>query len=360
MGVARFLRRPIVWLPISIGLLAFLAWRSRLWEAGDRLRLVEPGALLAAVALSALVSILWAVRSADLLAAAGRPVGVGALIPMTAFANTINNLTPGSAGEIVRVWLLRAHHGVPYATGTAVVAIERLGAFGYLVGSAVVVWLGHVGGWPGPVVAGAIVALAVLPGLVYATGIRPSAVVAAVPLERLVGAARWSRTTAWLRRVDATVAQLLTHPGRLAAFALLTFALFACYAAQLVLVGHALGTAIDPVPAWGALGLAMTAGILSLLPFGLGTTDVVLIALLGVLGIDPVTATAMTFGYRLVSSVPLGLAGVVSYAWLSTRLPAGGTRGAMEAVGAALERDPDGRGDAGDAGDAGAGDGGTR
>lgn len=341
MGVARQLRRPLVWLPISVGLLAFLAWRSRLWEAGDRLRLVEPGALLAAVGVSAVVAVLWALRSADLLAAAGRPVGIGPLIPMTAFANTINNLTPGSAGEIVRVWMLRAHHDVPYATGTAVVAIERLGAFGYLTGSALVVWLGHVGAWPPPLTALAVAAVVVLPGVVYAAGVRPSTLVAAIPIGRFVGHERWARVGTWLGRVDATVAQLLTHPGRLAAFALLTLALFTCYAAQLVLVGRALGAEVDPFAAWGALGLAMTAGILSLLPFGLGTTDAVLVALLGVLGVDPVTATAMTFGYRLVSSLPLGLAGVVSYAWLSARLPTGGTRGAMAAVGAAMGGRPD-------------------
>lgn len=337
MGLARQLRRPVVWLPISVGLLVFLAWRSRIWEAGDRLTIEEPMALVAAVAISGVVPVLWALRSADLLGAADRPVGVGPLIPMTVFANTINNLTPGSAGEIVRVWLLRAHHGVDYATGTAVVAIERLGAFGYLAGSALIVWLGYVRAWSPVVVLLLVAALVALPGIVYGLGLRPSAIVAAVPLGRIVGPGRWTRATGWLRRVDTTVAGLITHPLRLALFALLTFSLLACYTTQLVLVGRALGEDMAPLPAWGALGLAMTAGVLSMLPFGLGTTDLVLIALLGVAGVDPVTATAMTFGYRLVSSLPLGLAGVVSYAWLSARLPAGGARGAMAAVGAALE-----------------------
>jgi uncharacterized membrane protein YbhN (UPF0104 family) len=80
----------------------------------------------------------------------------------------------------------------------------------------------------------------------------------------------------------------------------------------------------------------MTAGILSLLPFGLGSTDFVLVALLGVLGVDVTSATGITFGYRLVASLPLGIAGVASYAWLSARLPAGGTRGALSEFGAAI------------------------
>ena len=141
MRLATWLRRPIVWLPISIGLLVLLVWRSRLLEAGAALRGLEPGPLLVAALLCALVAVLWAVRSADLLAAAGRAVGVLPLVPMTTFANTINNLTPGSAGEIVRMYLLRAHHGVDYATSGAVVLVERIGAFGYLATSALLAWL---------------------------------------------------------------------------------------------------------------------------------------------------------------------------------------------------------------------------
>ena len=112
-----------------------------LLEAGAALRGLEPGPLVVAALLCAVVAVLWAVRSADLLAAAGRPVGVLPLVPMTTFANTINNLTPGSAGEIVRMYLLRAHHGVDYATSGAVVLVERIGAFGYLATSALLAWL---------------------------------------------------------------------------------------------------------------------------------------------------------------------------------------------------------------------------
>ncbi|HEY4632899.1 MAG TPA: hypothetical protein VIH00_03195, partial [Candidatus Limnocylindrales bacterium] len=90
------------------------------------------------------------------------------------------------------------------------------------------------------------------------------------------------------------------------------------------------------VPAWGALGIAITVGVVSLLPFGLGSTDVVLVALLGVLGLDVATATATVFGYRLVATLPQGLVGVASYAWLSARLPAGGARAAVAQVGAAI------------------------
>ena len=321
MSVGRWVRHPAVWVPVSAGLIAAMVWRSRLWEAADGLKLVDPASLAVAVAISGIIPFLWAARSADLLRGAGRPVAMRPLVPMTLFANMINNLTPGSSGEVVRVWLLRAYYAVDPATGVAVVAIERLGAFGYLACSAAIVWLGYVGGWPPVVVIALLAMLVVAPGIAYGLGMRPSALLAALPLSRVLGVPRWTRTTAWLRRVDDTMAQLMAHPVRLAVFAALTFGVFAGYTAQLVLVARALGVALDPVAAWGALGLAITAGVLSLLPFGLGSADLVLVGLLGVLGISTPVAAAMALGYRIVSTLPLGVGGVLSYAWLSARLP---------------------------------------
>ncbi|HLO36704.1 MAG TPA: lysylphosphatidylglycerol synthase domain-containing protein, partial [Candidatus Deferrimicrobium sp.] len=167
MRLASWLRRPIVWLPISIGLLVLLVWRSRVWEAGSALDGLDGRPVIGGVLVCAAIAILWAVRSADLLAAAGRRVGVLPLVPMTTFANTINNLTPGSAGEIVRMYLLRAHHDVDYATSGAIVFIERVGAIGYLSSSALLAWLTWLGVLPGPVTAVLAVLLVVGPGVAY-------------------------------------------------------------------------------------------------------------------------------------------------------------------------------------------------
>lgn len=335
--MTRWLRRPVVWIPITAGLLALVAWRARLWEAGSRLGAVEPAPLVVAIALNGAVMVLWAVRSGDLLGAAGRPVGVGPLVPMTALANTVNNLTPGSVGELLRLYLLRERHGVDYRTGAAVVLIERLVSIGYLAGSGAIAWLAHLAGLPGPVAALGFVLLAVLPAVPYALGLRPSAIVAAVPLGRLVGRGRWARATGALGRVDATIGSLLTDPVRLVVFAGSTALVLVIYAAQLWLVAASLGVDLDPLAAWGALGLAITVGVLSFLPFGLGATDLVLVTFLGTLGVDAPAAAAIVFGYRLATTVPLALAGSISYAFLSATLPAGGTRVAMRAAAEALD-----------------------
>ena len=79
------------------------------------------------------------------------------------------------------------------------------------------------------------------------------------------------------------------------------------------------------------------AGVLSFLPFGLGATDLVLASLLTAAGVEAPTAAAMTFGYRLVSTVPFALEGVISYMALSASLPAAGLGQALREAGTGLE-----------------------
>ncbi len=337
--MSRWLRHPLVWGSISLGLLTLIAWRSRAWEVLDRLGDVDLRPLLVAIALNALTAFAWAARSSDLLAGTGRHVPIRALIPMTAFANTINNVTPGSVGELVRLYLLRAHHSVDYTTGSAIVVVERVVAIALLGASAVIVWGGWlVGLWP-PLTIGALMIVGLLPCLVYRMGLRPSGMLRFAPLGPLIGRQRWATVDRTLRRVDAAVADLLSNPRRAVAFAGWTAVVFGTYTSQLMLVAAAIGRDIDPAVAWGALGLGIMAGVLSLLPFGLGSADLVLVALLGVAGIPAAEAAAIAFGYRIVSTLPLGLAGVASYAFLSARLPHGQAGEAARAAGAGLRDD---------------------
>jgi uncharacterized protein (TIRG00374 family) len=337
--VRRWLAHPLVWGSISVALLALVAVRSRAWELGDRLGNADIRPILLAVGLDLVIVVAWAARSSDLLAGAGHPVRVGPLIPMTAFANAINNVTPGSVGELVRLYLLRAHHGVDYTTGAAVVVVERVVAISLLGASAAILWGAWALGLPPLLTIGALLIVGLLPSLVYRTGIRPTALLRLLPLGAVVGHERWARAGRGLERVDAAVATLLADPRRVLAFGGWTAIVFASYTGQLLLVAAAIGRDIDPAAAWGALGLAIIAGVLSLLPFGLGSADLVLVALLGVAGVPAVEAAAIAFGYRVVSTLPLGLAGVVSYAFLSARLPHGHMTEAASAARAALRED---------------------
>ena len=115
---------------------------------------------------------------------------------------------------------------------------------------------------------------------------------------------------------------------------------FAAYTSQLLLVAAAVGQPLDPAAAWGALGLAIIAGVVSLLPFGLGSADLVLVALLGVAGMPAAEATAVAFGYRVVSTLPLSLLGVGAYALLSAGMPDGQAGGAARLASEGLRADP--------------------
>lgn len=337
--MSRWLRRPVVWVTISVALLVLVAWRSRAWELGDRLGQADARPILLALALNLVILVAWAARSSDLLGGAGRRVPIAPLVPMTAFANTINNVTPGSVGELVRLYLLRAHHGVDYTTGAAVVVVERLVAIALLGASALVVWTAWSLGTWSPVTIGALLAVALAPTVIYRVGLRPTALLRFVPLGRVVGAERWVAVGRGLERVDVTVASLLIDPRRALVFAAWTALVFASYTGQLLLVAAAIGRDIDPAAAWGALGIGIIAGVVSLLPFGLGSTDLVVVALLGVAGVPAAEAAAITFGYRVVSTLPLGLAGVGSYAFLSASLPHGHASEAADAARAALSGD---------------------
>jgi uncharacterized protein (TIRG00374 family) len=279
--------------------------------------------LAAAVFLSAPVILMWGVRSWFLFRSAGTPLPLPRLVLFGSLAFAVNALTPGSTGEVLRAYLLRSRHGIAISVGTAVILVERVVAFFYLSSSAAVLWLvsrGQLEPLPG---IGAIVVLAVVPSLAVRLGFRGGATLRVVPGSRILGEDRWQTVRARFDRVDDVIVPLVGRRAPAAAFVVASTCLFGLFAAQLMLVAAALGIALDPLTAWGALGLSITAGALSLLPFGLGATDVVLVALLTVAGVPALEAGAMALGYRLVSTLPLSLAGAVSYAVLTAGGPYG-------------------------------------
>ena len=250
------------------------------------------------------------------------------------FAATINNLTPASTGEVLRAVILRDRHGVPYSRSAAVILVERFWAVGIWFLTALAAATGPLLGWPAPLVALswlAALAGSFLPTVAYRLGFRLGP-----PLRRFSRgrepSSRLARLTAGLAGVDDALAVLVTDNRSAIVFVLTTLGVAACFASQLSLCLLALGTGLSPIDGWAALGLATMAGIVSGLPFGLGATDVVLTLLLGSMGIDLVTAGAATLLMRAVQTLPLGIAGTVSWLMLT-----GGSRPARPQLEA---RDP--------------------
>jgi uncharacterized membrane protein YbhN (UPF0104 family) len=103
-------------------------------------------------------------------------------------------------------------------------------------------------------------------------------------------------------------------------FAGLTIAIFATVVCQLWLIADALSVRLSAGEASLAVGGSIAAGIASFLPLGLGVLDWTMAALLENAGATVGTATAAAILYRAMNSLPAGVLGVVSYAYLVIRL----------------------------------------
>jgi uncharacterized protein (TIRG00374 family) len=317
-GYDPHVRRWYVWLPISVGILALLVWRTRPWEAADLASRLDLPFLLAAGGLNIVVIALWAIRSRSLMAAVGNPLGLPELVPIVSFANTINNLTPASSGEVLRAVILKQRHDVSYQNSVAVILAERLWAIGLMLATAAAAALGTVIPADAPAVVAAWLGVGVLafsPSLAYRAGIRPGRAGM-----RLAGSSRSERVQRFGHRlagVDDGIAAIVLDPRRSVHFVVTTSAIFAVFAAQLWLVLRAFDVALPLAGAWAAIGLATCAGVISALPFGLGAADVALVALLVAQGVAPPTAAAAAILLRSVATLPLGIAGTIS--WIHLR-----------------------------------------
>jgi uncharacterized protein (TIRG00374 family) len=303
--------------PASVLLLGLVVWQTRPWEIGPLWGRLDLGMLGLALLLDIVVVSLWAIRSGALMRAVGHPLPWAALIPVVSFANMINNLTPASSGEILRAFVLRERHDVPYARSAAVILLERFWAIGVMALTAAAAAAGPLLHLPSPlhlVAWGVAVAGCFLPSLLYVAGFRPAHF-----LDRLrprVGTGRTGRIVRILAEVDDSLAEVLTRPSQALRFVVATGLIFACFAVQLTAVLAALDRPISIEGAWAALGLATIAGVLSALPFGLGAADAVLAILLTAQGVPPAVAGAAALILRAVTTLPLGIAGAASSSWL--------------------------------------------
>ncbi len=292
----------------GLGLLAFLlvlvaagllaGWRE---VAGELARL-GPELILTLLALSLVNYLLRGLRWRMLAEPAGLDLPLGrALLYYTAgFALTA---TPGKLGELIRLWLMRRHHGHPYERSFGLLVLDRLSDalpmfLLVLAGTGAVT--GH-----GPTVA-LLGLLVVLPGLLV---LRPRLLERGLALFARTGG-RAGRPAVRLRRALQGTAALAGPRLLLAACALGLFG-WAAEILGLWLLLSALDRPIGLEAAAFVFGFAMLVGALPLFPGGVGGTEATMIALLLALGTGPEVAVAATGVTRLVTlgfATALGLA----------------------------------------------------
>ena len=81
----------------------------------------------------------------------------------------------------------------------------------------------------------------------------------------------------------------------------------------------AFGYDMNPLVLSGVVALSVIVGIASSLPGGVGTTELVMIFLLKVLGVDGAVAAAATITFRLATIWFVNILGGVSFVYLSRK-----------------------------------------
>jgi glycosyltransferase 2 family protein len=301
LDTARLARRAALWAGGVLLLLALAlpAFGGR--KLGHSLARLDPPLVLGLLGLSLANYALRSLRWHLLSRAAGLRVPFlrNSLYYVAGFAFTV---TPGKAGEVVRLWLLRRHHGVPYRRTLGLVAVDRLADAVPLLA----LCLPGATAFAGQGRSVAAVAAVVLGGSVLA--LRPGWLAALVKFA--YGRLRVRpRSFAAVLRALRSLRALVVPPVLLTALGLGLVGWSAeVLASWLVL--HRLGVEISLPAAAAVFGFGMLVGGLPLFPGGVGGAEGAMIGLLVLLGVGLGTAATAT---AIIRATTLGFALVLGF-----------------------------------------------
>jgi len=298
-------RRAMLW--VAGGLLASMLVVTAVLAFGesrvilDTLARISPGVVLGCLGLSlvnyATRALRWQLYT--------RGLGLGVSLPrdtlyyVAGFSMTV---TPGKIGEALRLWFLRRGHGHGYERTLALVAADRIADATALV---VIALIGIA------LLQASVAAIAPMAVITLA------AVFLAVRPRYLAAMVGWAygivrRKPRLFGRLRIAVKQLarLGSPWRLLAALLLSLVGWFAEALQVWWVVRALGGSIDIWGAAVAFAVSMVVGSATMLPGGLGGTEIGMVAMLTQRGVSYEIAATTTALVRLTTlwfSVALGM-----------------------------------------------------
>jgi Mg2+-importing ATPase len=296
-------------LVIALVVLGVVAWTLAQLDwavVGQQLSRARPGPLLAAAALVVLPLALRSLRARTLLSRVGHAdIPAFRVAAVTVFGFSLSSLTPGGSGDLLRVAALRPY-GVAPSLSAAIVVYERaldVAVMAALLGVALAVtWLP----------AGTMVAV------LGVAAVATLAVAAAYALLR-------PAPERWIGRAPAPLRRWLPEPGalrpllepRVLGRALATTVLvFAAEALRPWLVIVALGVEAGLFEAWAIFTLAWGAGLVSMLPLGIGSWEAAAVWAFALYGVDPSTGAAGAVLLRAGVTLPALALGLLSFGWL--------------------------------------------
>ena len=244
-----------------------------------------------------------------------RNVGIIELFPVQILGFTISNFTPGKAGEPAKAVLLKIAKGVPVSSTLTSIIWERLSDLFALVLFSVI----------------AISSLSISSSFfiigVAGIGIFLCIIVIsfAVLYNRRFGTRLFKtiRKLPVLKRLPENFMELFYKVSikkssiiKCFIIAVVTWLLegFVLYFALL-----AFGIQLNPLILAGIVALSVVVGIASSLPGGLGTTEVVMVFLLGLNGVESSIAIAATITFRFMTIWFVNVLGGVSFIYLNKK-----------------------------------------
>ncbi len=303
-------RLPWIRLLIGVVIFAFVLSQIGLGQAASALANAKIGPVAIAVLLNIPILFLAILRSGLVLRRLGYRPTADVLAATVVVGFAVGSLTPGAAGEVLRVQTLKSRANVPVKTSVMLVAFERLLSF-YLLSltSAAAASIAFLSAIEAAFVICLLMATATLP-------------VFARPLLRLLtgGNPSWNllaRALHFLRGIAIDLDSLLSDRLTLLSFSMASVGIFALVALQFWLLADAVRADIDLHVAWLGFGVAQAAGLVSVLPFGLGIFDGSLAAVLAAFGVAASQGLAMALLIRLAISLPLVIVAVAAYAYLT-------------------------------------------
>lgn len=280
---------------------------DRIWASLQQADLMP---LLGSLALNVPIVWLRALRAQVVVRHLDHRVPMRSMLPIQLVGQASSTITPAASGDYVRAYLWRSSNDVPVRDGAAVVTFERLYSLFLLVAVSLLLIVFPRRGVIGWVIVAIGLGLATFAPLLFE--LMPTT------LERwaLTRLARGRFMGRFAEGATVMVDQfrsLMKAPALLAWTSALTLANFILMGAQLWLVMLSLAHRVPITQAVAANSTSQVAGIISTLPFGIGSQDAILVTVFAGYGVTIALAASAAVLLRATTTVPLALAGLAAY-----------------------------------------------
>ena len=280
---------------------------DRIWASLQQADLML---VLAALALNVPVIWLRSLRAQIIVRHLGYRVPMRSMVPVQLVGQTSSTITPAASGDYVRAYLWRSGHGVPVRVGAAVVTFERLYSLFLMVAVSVLLILFPRHGVIGWIIVAIGLGMATFAPLLFE--LMPTSlerwVLAKLGRGRFMGRFQEGATV----MVDQ-FRNLMKAPLVLGWTSALTLVNFIAMGAQLWLVMLSLAHRVPITQAVAANSTSQVAGIISTLPFGIGSQDAILVTVFAGYGVTVSLAASAAVLMRATTTIPLALAGLAAY-----------------------------------------------